>query len=157
MIAAKMYKEIKRIVQLYELSAVYRWFGKTSGPDSVMVCDQSLIQTIVSFWGYDHKIQLSSNEKRAVGQFLKAAPVTDSFYCALQLEENLKRIRKRARNHGRLNLVSDDGVLYNMLDNNLNTLLQVIEIKKSISAEYRLDMNRTADGLAENVLEILRL
>lgn len=148
----KVFKEFKKILQIYKTEAVFRHFKKHSSEKSVLVCDQSIIQTIVALWGYDTKKTLTSVEQVAVSTFFESLTVTHGFLCELSIDENLKRIRKRARTHGRLDLVNDDTVLYNKLQNNYNTLTQIVDLREKLRKENHLNMIMSPDSLSAIVL-----
>ena len=153
MCGLKCFGEIKRIKQLYDADVIYAYIIKHQPPNTIVLCDQSIIQTIVSLWGYNKEKVFSKKEEKAISEYLSGSLLTEGFFCYLPIEENLKRIRKRARNHGRLNLVDDDEVLLRMLNNNLTNLRNVISIKESTGAkEYFLSMHCEPKELAESVM-----
>lgn len=153
----KLFGEYKKFIQLYEIEAVYRHFIKRGSGKRVLVCDQSIIQTIVAFWGYEKEKVFSTREYRALSKYFSCTIDTDGFFCDLGINENICRIHKRARNHGRLDLVSDDKRLGEMISNNYNNLLHIIDLKKKTNKEYYLSMNKSPEELSMEVIEQLSL
>ena len=140
---------------LCRTEAVYRHFLRHGAPGALLVCDQSLIQTLVAVWGYDARTELTGRERKAVSRFLKAAPVSDHFLCALPAEEHVRRIRLRGRSGGRLDQIRDDRLLLEKLANNEHTLSQVVALQEAVRPEIRLDMRKDPDTLAEEVMTAL--
>ena len=145
------FSALGHIRTLYDLEAVYRHFLRHGAAGAVMVCDQSLVQTLVSVWGYDERHTLTPRESGAVLRFLRTSPVTDHFLCVLPLEEHVARIRKRGKKKARLERIGQDGVLLEKLKNNEYTLAQVIRLREQVGREPRLDMLRETDVLAGEV------
>ena len=121
-----------------------------------MVCDQSLLQTLVSVWGYDDRHTLTPRESRAVRRFLQTAPETAHFLCVLPLEEHVARIRKRGKKKARLESIERDDVLLEKLKNNEYTLSQVVSLREQVGPEPRLDMLKEPETLAGEVLACCR-
>ena len=140
---------------LCRTESVYRHFLRRGAPGALLVCDQSLIQTLVAVWGYDARAELTGRERKAVSRFLKTAPAADHFLCELPAEEHVRRIRLRGRSGGRLDQIRDDRLLLEKLANNEHTLSQVVALQEAVRPENRLDMRKDPEILAEEVISAL--
>jgi len=156
LLASGCFSGARHVRLLYDLEAVCRHFQRHAAPEAVMVCDQSLLQTVVSVWGYDDRHTLTPRESRAVRHFLQTAPEAAHFLCVLPLEEHVARIRKRGRKKARLESIERDDVLLEKLKNNEYTLSQVVSLREQVGPEPRLDMRKEPETLADEVLACCR-
>lgn len=158
MLKTHQYSKYKHFYKLYELCATYNYLNKyKTSHKQVIVCDEGIIQSLVSIWGYDAPKTFTEIENSAILTFLSFAPSTNSFVCDISIEDDILRIRKRGRKHGRLNIIKNDEELKEKLNNNLRSLEQIISIAEVLNPEPRLDMRNSPCDLANIVVDLIQL
>lgn len=150
----KRFRQWKGFFVLYEQISLYNYVKKKN-KDIILICDQSVIQSIVSILGYDEIINLNYKEKDEIRRFFGGLPFRIHFLCDIPIEEDLKRIRMRARGHGRLDCIEDDSELKRQLTNNDILLKDIENVIDPTNKAPVLDMKKPVNELLSETMEYI--
>lgn len=116
-----------------------------------LLSDNGLVQDMVSLF-YKKESSFSKKHLKAFYNIAKEYDNSFQIFCDIPVNMSLERIRKRNRNKGRLDLISNDKMLAESLTtqsdffNKMNEVLQCMGVKYLV-----LNMNDSVDNLADKV------
>lgn len=155
MISTRSLRSFKWYVAILKLLSLYEYYNDYVDKD-ILLCDHSLIQSVVQVWGYKEQIKLNSKSRIALTRFFQHYTDITNVYCNIGPEIAMQRIRSRNRKYGRLDMIKDDNELLILLKNNAYNLNEVLQAYKEAHHVLQCDMESEAGSIALNLFNNLR-